>query len=120
MPNTAIRNRRTPIILAATAVVVGALAAHTARAADDAADYPTRPIRIIVPYQTGGLPDIAARLMAPRLTELWKQPVVIDNRTGAGGIIGTEIVAKANPDGDRKSTRLNSSHIPLSRMPSSA
>ncbi len=66
---------------------------------DEAANYPSRPIRIIVPYQTGGLPDIAARLMAPRLTELWKQPVVIDNRTGAGGIIGTEIIAKANPDG---------------------
>ena len=99
MPSTAIRNRWTPMIVATGALVIGALAANTARAADDAATYPSRPIRIIVPYQTGGLPDIAARLMAPRLTELWKQPVVIDNRTGAGGIIGTEIVAKANPDG---------------------
>ena len=99
MPSTAIRNRWTPMIVATGALVIGALAANTARAADDAATYPSRPIRIIVPYQTGGLPDIAARLMAPRLTDLWKQPVVIDNRTGAGGIIGTEIVAKANPDG---------------------
>jgi tripartite-type tricarboxylate transporter receptor subunit TctC len=99
MHGTAIRICWTTLALAATAVAIGALWAAVARAADDAANYPSRPIRIIVPYQTGGLPDIAARLMAPRLTELWKQPVVIDNRTGAGGIIGTEIIAKANPDG---------------------
>jgi tripartite-type tricarboxylate transporter receptor subunit TctC len=71
----------------------------SAWAADGAADYPRRPIRIIVPYQTGGLPDLAARLIGPRLSDLWKQPVVVENRPGAGGIIGTDIVAKANPDG---------------------
>ena len=64
-----------------------------------AADYPSRPIRIIVPYQTGGLPDLTARLVGPKLTEAWKQPVVVENRAGAGGIIGTNIVAKATPDG---------------------
>jgi tripartite-type tricarboxylate transporter receptor subunit TctC len=73
--------------------------ASSAQAAEDAANYPSRPIRIVVPYQTGGLPDIGARLIAPKLIEVWKQPIVIDNRTGAGGIIGTDIVAKSNPDG---------------------
>ncbi|MBI3043111.1 MAG: tripartite tricarboxylate transporter substrate binding protein [Betaproteobacteria bacterium] len=70
-----------------------------ARGADAAADYPSRPIRIIVPFQPGGLPDIAARLIGPRLVAAWKHPVVVDNRAGAGGIIGMEIVAKSAADG---------------------
>lgn len=63
------------------------------------AGYPVRPIRIIVPYQPGGLPDIAARLIGPKLADAWKQSVVVDNRAGAGGIIGTELVARSAPDG---------------------
>jgi tripartite-type tricarboxylate transporter receptor subunit TctC len=71
----------------------------TAWAADSASEYPRRPIRVIIPYQTGGLPDLTARMIGPKLVELWKQPFVVENRAGAGGIIGTEIVAKSNPDG---------------------
>jgi tripartite-type tricarboxylate transporter receptor subunit TctC len=67
--------------------------------ADAAQDYPRRPIRVIVPYQPGGLPDLTARLIGPKLIELWKQPFIVENRAGAGGIIGTEIVAHASPDG---------------------
>ncbi|MEA2977283.1 MAG: hypothetical protein QOF19_2803 [Alphaproteobacteria bacterium] len=63
------------------------------------AEYPDRPIRIIVPYTPGGTVDVLARFFAPRLTEAWGQPVVIENRPGAGGNIGAEAVAKASPDG---------------------
>jgi tripartite-type tricarboxylate transporter receptor subunit TctC len=93
-----------PIVLIRRMVPFAALAvcawtALPAWAADAAADFPRRPVRVIVPFQTGGLPDIAARLIGPKLTEAWKQPVVVENRPGAGGLIGTDLVAKANPDG---------------------
>ena len=64
-----------------------------------AADYPTRPIRIVVPYPAGGPVDITMRAIGPRLSESLKQPVVIDNRGGAGGTIGADLVAKSAPDG---------------------
>jgi tripartite-type tricarboxylate transporter receptor subunit TctC len=61
--------------------------------------YPTKPIRLIIPFPPGGPRDIQARLIGPKLTEAWGQPVVIDNRAGANGIIGFELAAKAPPDG---------------------
>ena len=63
------------------------------------ADYPERPVRLIVPFPPGGLNDIASRMVATRLNAEWNRPVVIDNRGGAGGNLGAEIAAKANPDG---------------------
>ncbi len=60
--------------------------------------YPSRPVRVVVPSTPGGGLDVMARILTPRLTEKWGAQVVIDNRAGAGGIIGTEIVAKAVPD----------------------
>jgi tripartite-type tricarboxylate transporter receptor subunit TctC len=62
-------------------------------------DYPSRPIHMIVPFAAGGPSDILARLVGNKLTEAWGQPVVIDNRAGASGIIGTELAVKAAPDG---------------------
>ena len=152
------------------------------------AAFPSKLVRLVIPFAVGGSGDASARIVAPFLTERWKQQVIIDPRPGAATVVGTDIVAKSPPDGhtlmvnstqftqspalmaklpydpvndlvpitrimrtpqvivahpqlpvknirelvalararpsqlniDRKSTRLNSSHIPLSRMPSSA
>ena len=64
-----------------------------------AQDFPTKPIKLIVPFPPGGPNDIIARVVASKMQELIGQPVVIDNRGGAGGMIGTDAVAKAEPDG---------------------
>ena len=61
--------------------------------------YPTRPIRVIIPYPPGGTSDILARLIGAKITESWKQQVIVDNRTGASGNIGLEHGARATPDG---------------------
>ncbi len=78
--------------------LVAALMALTAAAAFGQA-YPSRPIRIIVPYTAGGGTDVMARVMAERFTESMGQPVLVENRPGAGGIIGLESVYKADHDG---------------------
>lgn len=64
-----------------------------------AASWPTNPVTIVVPFSPGGTTDVVARLLAQKLGEMWNQSVVIDNKLGAGGNIGTGIVAKSNPDG---------------------
>ena len=61
--------------------------------------YPARPIRVIIPYPPGGTSDILARLIGNKLTESWKQQIIVDNRTGASGNIGLELGARATPDG---------------------
>ena len=77
--------------MAATVAIAGAQAAES--------DYPTRPIRFICPYVAGGAADIFSRTIGQKLTEAWGQTVVVDNRGGANGGIGTELVAKSPPDG---------------------
>ena len=68
--------------------------------ADAAAQsYPVRPVRIVVPYPPGGGLDVTARILAPKLAELLRQNVIVDNRPGAGGTLGTDQVAKSPPDG---------------------
>lgn len=79
----------------ALATLCIACAAH----AQQAADYPRKPIRIIIGFTPGGGPDITARYLAQKLTESWKQQVIVDNRPGAGGTVGANLVATANPDG---------------------
>jgi tripartite-type tricarboxylate transporter receptor subunit TctC len=61
--------------------------------------FPAKPIRIVVPFPAGGTTDVVARLVAARMSESIGQPVVVDNRSGAGGALGADIVAKSNPDG---------------------
>jgi tripartite-type tricarboxylate transporter receptor subunit TctC len=76
-----------------------ALALWAASGVAGAADYPTHPVRVIVPASTGGLTDVLARVVAQSLSESLGQPFVVDNRLGAGGNIGADAVAKAEPDG---------------------
>ena len=64
-----------------------------------AESYPAKPVRLVITFPAGGPTDVIVRLIGQRLTEDWKQPMIIDNRGGAGGIVGTEIVAHAAPDG---------------------
>jgi tripartite-type tricarboxylate transporter receptor subunit TctC len=65
----------------------------------DAQPYPNRPVRLLVPTSPGGATDVVARILAPLLTDALGKPFVVDNRAGASGIIGTDIVARAAPDG---------------------
>jgi tripartite-type tricarboxylate transporter receptor subunit TctC len=76
----------------------GAVAASLALGAG-AQQYPGKPIKIIVPYTAGGTTDLLARTIGHKLTEAWGQPVIVDNRPGANGIIGMDLVAKSAPDG---------------------
>jgi tripartite-type tricarboxylate transporter receptor subunit TctC len=67
--------------------------------AESANDFPSKPITIVVPFSAGGTTDILARLIGQKLTERWKVAVVVDNKLGAGGNIGTAQVARSAPDG---------------------
>ncbi|MEQ1776648.1 MAG: tripartite tricarboxylate transporter substrate binding protein [Burkholderiales bacterium] len=78
--------------VAATLMACGMVTAH-------AQSYPTKPIRIIIPFPIGGIADVFARVIGGKLNEAWGQPVVVENRAGAGGNIAAEFVAKSPPDG---------------------
>ena len=82
--------------IAASTVAIAALASASLCLAQD---YPTKPIKIVVPFAAGGPADIYARFLGARLTDALGQPVVVDDRPGAGSIIGTDLVAKSAPDG---------------------
>src|SRR5262252_26248 len=84
------RTMRAPAILVATAVFSAAAAAQS---------YPTRPVHMVVPFAAGGAVDTVARALGQKLGESWKQPVIVDNRPGAGGNIAAAAVAKAPGDG---------------------
>jgi tripartite-type tricarboxylate transporter receptor subunit TctC len=86
---------KTPTCIASLAACISAMPAPAA----DAPNYPNKPIRIVVPFPPGGIADVISRVFAQKFTDTWNQPVVVDNRPGAGGNIGADIVAKSPPDG---------------------
>src|SRR5690348_15145858 len=81
------------------AMLLAASAANTALAQDDASKYPSRAIRVVVGFAAGGGNDVIARIYAQKLSEDLRQPVIVENRPGAGAIVATEYVSKAAPDG---------------------
>jgi len=89
-PITTVLRLLLPLLVAFAAAVPAISAAQS---------YPTKPIRLVVPFPAGGSLDVVARAIGQKLTEAWGQPVVIDNRPGAGGNIGADLVAKSAPDG---------------------
>ncbi|MGZ5123931.1 MAG: tripartite tricarboxylate transporter substrate binding protein [Burkholderiales bacterium] len=90
-----LKDRRVLVLLVMTAFVLF----NTIYKAAAQVPYPNRAVRVVVPFPPGGGTDIISRTIAQRLTETWGQPVIIDNRGGANGIIGTDLGAKAKPDG---------------------
>jgi tripartite-type tricarboxylate transporter receptor subunit TctC len=91
------RSRRwIAVALAASLLLWGAAGPGEPRAQEP---YPNRAIRFVVPYVPGGLPDTMARAVGQRMGETLGQPVIVDNKPGAGGILATEFVAKSAPDG---------------------
>ena len=91
-----VRVVRVAAMLATIAVTILGAAWQSASAQ---ADYPNRRITFVVPYPAGGATDVSARLLANKLSEAWKQPVIVENKSGAGGLVGNDYVAKAQPDG---------------------
>lgn len=84
---------------AGTLAVLSSLGLVLAHGSVHAQTYPDKPIRLVVAFPAGGAADLVARAIAQRLTEQWKQQVIVDNRSGAGGVVGTEIASRAAPDG---------------------
>ena len=78
---------------------LAAVAAFSGAAQAQTADWPAKPITMIVPYAPGGFADTRVRLLARKLGESLGQPIVVENKAGAGGVVGTNLIAKAAPDG---------------------
>ena len=90
-----VRTATLTAMLAAVAATLSGISADHAQAQS----YPNRRITFVVPYPAGGATDVSARLLANKLSEAWKQPVIVENKSGAGGVVGNDFVAKAQPDG---------------------
>ncbi len=88
-----------PLTLAIRAVAFAAIALAVLPAARAASGYPARPVRIVVPFGAGGIADLTVRAVADRLAETLGQPVVVENHPGAGGVVATQMVVRAAPDG---------------------
>src|SRR6266700_827809 len=88
----------TPLHLVRLLLVGILLAGHSFNSVR-AQDFPTRPITMVVPFAAGGGGDILSRMLAPRLEQVWGKPLIVDNKPGAGGVIGAQTAARAGPDG---------------------
>ena len=91
--------RALKLVTFGTMIALGAAVALVPALAQTQQKFPTKPIRLVVAFTPGGTTDILARLVTPGMSEAWGQPVVIENRPGAGGVLAAAIVAKAAPDG---------------------
>ncbi len=87
------------LVIAVLTMLVAAIPGHRSWANEAAAAFPSRTVRLIVPYPAGGSNDIVARLMAVKLADRWKQSVIVENRVGASGIVASQFVANSPPDG---------------------
>src|SRR5262245_15511100 len=95
MPTSGRRNFASTI--ASAMALVASLQVHAQ--APQQLQFPGKAVRIVVPFSAGSQTDVVARVLSPKLSDLWRQPVVIENRAGASGILGAGIVAKGAPDG---------------------
>ena len=86
-------------VSAGISIALVLLVALTASSSAPAQDFPSHPVRFVVPYAAGGSGDLLARLLGNKLSAMWGQQVIVDNKPGAGGLIGTEFAARAAPDG---------------------
>ena len=87
--------KKMTLAIASISALMFCVAAH----AQTANNYPSKPIKIVVPFPAGGTSDVLARLFGQKMTESWGQPVVVENRPGASGNLGADLVAKSAPDG---------------------
>ncbi len=106
-----INNKIAGVVAGSLLVAAGVIPASGFAQTSIAQTYPTKPVRLIVAFPAGGSTDIIARLVAQRLGEKLGQQVIVDNRGGAGGTIGTEIAAKATPDGHTLTMGTTSTHV---------
>jgi len=99
--------------------LLGAGVAGASARAQGSGNWPARPIRLVVPFGAGTSTDIVSRLLTPRMSEILGQPIVVENRAGAGGVVGSDAVAKAAPDGHTLCMGSIASHsVNVSLMPS--
>jgi tripartite-type tricarboxylate transporter receptor subunit TctC len=116
--NGRIANRGRPVVgwlarVLVSAILTSMVSASLVPSTALAQDYPSKPIRLIVPFPVGGSSDAIGRMLADRLGPILKQTIVVENKAGAGGMIGTDAVAKAGPDGYSFGGRVSRQHTHL-------
>jgi tripartite-type tricarboxylate transporter receptor subunit TctC len=99
MKNCTLWELRSSSIICGIVAVLIATFSSTSQAQSDSQNYPSRPVTLVVPFTSGSGSDTIARIISPKLSERWKQAVIVENRPGASGNLGTDKVAKAQPDG---------------------
>ena len=94
-----IRRQLLSLAVARLALALAAAGAFAPGPANSQADFPNRPIHVVVPYTTGGVADVATRIVTDKLSEIWHQPIVVETKPGASGNLAWDQVSRAKPDG---------------------